>query len=230
MGLRIFETDPAAMPKQRVTFDDGTIGKIHSGKVINNRPISLPAWRFSTGEHSVADALSDLYQVPVIDTKSERENFLDVETENESVEIILAGPSAISSDMKQWINGKLVHHCDGVEYLSPEEDRGAPCGCPMFFKDRKEAAKNYRGPSPSIKVLFRLADDPELGLFAFQTGAWTMAEVLHTYEDALERVGGEAIATLRLELVQYTTKAGRAVEYRKPVLERIRSYNDAIAE
>jgi hypothetical protein len=100
----------------------------------------------------------------------------------------------------------------------------------MFFKDRKEAAKSYRGPSPSIKVLFKLADDPELGLFAFQSGAWTMAEVLHEYEEAIDRVGGEVVADMRLELVKFTTKAGQNVEYRKPVLENIRSYNAAIAE
>jgi hypothetical protein len=79
-------------------------------------------------------------------------------------------------------------------------------------------------------MIFRLADDPELGTFAFQTGSWTLAEVLWQYEDALSQIDGEIAADLRLELVEYTTKQGRAVRYRKPVLENIRSYNDAIAE
>jgi hypothetical protein len=230
MALRIFETDPEAKPAPRIIFDDGTIGKLHSGKVVGNRPVALEAWRFSTGEHNVAEALAELFRAQVVDTGSEKENFLDIETESESVPVILAGPSAISSDMKQWINGKLVHHCDGIEFLSPAEDAGRACGCPVFFKDRKEAAKNYRGPAPSIKILFRLADDPELGLFAFQTGSWTLAEVLWQYEDALAEIGGEAVADLTLELVEYTTKQGRAVRYRKPVLNNIRSYNAAIAE
>jgi hypothetical protein len=230
MALRIFETDPEAKPTPRVTFDDGTIGKLHSGKVVGTRPVALEAWRFSTGEHNVASALAELFASQVEDTGSDKENYLAIDTEAESVAVILAGPSALSSDMKQWINGKLVHHCDGVDFLSPAEDAGRPCGCPQFFKDRKEAAKNYRGPSPSIKVIFRLADDPELGTFAFQTGSWTLAEVLWQYEDALSQIDGEIAADLRLELVEYTTKQGRAVRYRKPVLENIRSYNDAIAE
>lgn len=230
MALRIFETDPDAKPKPRVSFDDGSVGKIHSGKMVGKNPISLDHWEFSTGDLDVAQALSELFNAPVVDTQSDAENYLRVETETDSIEVILAGPSAISSDMKQWINGKLVHHCDGVEYLSPDEQRGDSCGCPAFFKERKEAAKAYRGPAPSIKILFKLAQDPELGLFAFSTSSWTLAEVLHEYEGALDRVAETAVASLGLELVQYTTKAGRNVEYRKPVLENIRGYNAAIAE
>jgi hypothetical protein len=132
--------------------------------------------------------------------------------------------------MKLWNRSKLVHHCDGVEFLSPDEKAGRPCGCPALFAQRKQAAKDYVGPSPSINITFRLADDPDLGSFRFQSGSWTLAEVLHEYENDLERVGGEAVATLRLELVEYTTKKGRFVSYLKPVLDNIRSYNDAIAE
>lgn len=230
MGMRIFETDPDAKPAERVVFDDGTIGKMHSGKVINNKPVALPTWRFTTGEHNTASALAELFGATVNDTGSDKENFLEIETDRESVSVILSGPSAIQSDMKQWINGKLVHHCDGVELLSPPEERGTPCGCPTLFKDRKEAARNYRGPAPSIKVLFRLADDPELGLFAYSTSAWTLAEVLWQYEGQIEDISGEVVADMRLELVEFTTKAGRAVSYRKPVFENMRSYNDAIAE
>jgi hypothetical protein len=54
--------------------------------------------------------------------------------------------------------------------------------------------------------------------------------VLHEIEDELERIGGEALCTLSLELVQFTTSAGKNVEYRKPVIKVLKSWNDAIAE
>lgn len=231
MALRIFETDPDAKPKARASFDDGSIGKIHSGKMNGKKPVSLDHWEFSTGDLTVAQALAELFNAPVVDTQSEAENYLRVEdTGTDSIEVILSGPGAIQSDMKMWVNSKLAHHCDGVEYLSPDEDAGTPCGCPALFADRKAAHKAGRGPAPSIKILFRLAQDPELGVFSFSTGSWTLAEVLYQYEDALSAVGGEAVADLALELVEYTTKQGRDVSYRKPVLTRIRSYNAAIAE
>lgn len=230
MAMRIFETDPDAKPAARPTFDDGTVGKMHSGKLVGTKPVSLNAWRFSTGDHAVADALVELFGATKEDTRSEKENFLSIETDAESIPVILANAKALTSDMKQWINGKLVHHCDGVEFLSPDEKAGVPCGCPIFFKDRKEAAKNYQGPAPSIKVIFSLAEDPELGTFAFATSSWTMAEVLWQYEEAFGEIDGEIAADMRLELVEYTTKQGRAVSYRKPVFENIRSLNDAVAE
>jgi len=230
MPIRIFETDPEAKPAPRATFDDGTIGKLHSGRQVNGRPVAIPNWRFTTGDHNVAAALAELFGVSVVDTESEAENHLEIQTDVDSFEVILAGVDAIEDDMKLWINKQLVHHCDGVEFLSPDEKRGTPCGCPRFFKERKEAAKTFQGPSPSIKVIFRLAEDPELGTFAYQTSSWTMAEVLHEYAEALSQVDGEAIADMHLELVEYTTKAGRAVSFRKPTLKRIRSYNAAIAE
>lgn len=231
MGLRIFETDPDAKPKPRASFDDGTIARIHSGKMVGRNPVSLDHWEFSTGDVDVSNALAELFNAPVVDTGSDAENFLRIEdTGTDSLEVILVGPGAIQSDMKLWINNKLAHHCDGVEFLSPDDKVGSLCGCPHSFKERQEAAKNYQGPSPSIKLLFRLAADPELGLLSFQTSSWKLAEVLGEYEDELQAISGDAIADLRLELVEYTTKQGRNVSYRKPVLERIRSYNDAIAE
>jgi len=235
MALRIFETDPDAAPKERTSFADDTVGRFHSGTTAqdargNTIPVSLAEWRITTGERSVADAVAQLFGGQPVETDSESENFIEVLSTVETVSVILDGPGAIYSDLKLWNRNKLVHHCDGVEFLSPDEKAGQPCGCPRLFAERKQAAKDFVGPSPSIAVTFRLADDPELGEFKFQTGSWTMAEVLHIYDNALTKVGGEAVANLTLELVEYTTKAGRNVSYRKPVLTGIRSYNSAVAE
>lgn len=244
MGIRIFDTDPEAAAKSRskATFDDGTIGRIHSGKQVPGDkpgqmvPVALDHWEFSTGDADVSNALAELFHAPVVDTGGAEENHLRVEdTGTDTLQIILAGPHALTSDMKLWSNNNLVHHCDGVTYLSGQDLRGndltgAPCDCPELFADRKAAAKAGRGPKPDIKIVFQLADDPSLGSFAFKTGSFTMAEDLWKYEDALARINGPAVAALRLELVAYTTKKGRDVSYFKPVLENLRSYDDANAE
>ncbi|QMU72125.1 hypothetical protein [Streptacidiphilus sp. P02-A3a] len=230
MAMRIFETDPDAKPKTRSTFADDTVGRVHSGKAVDNMPVSLENWRFSTGDREVADAVAQLFGGRPVETESTSENYIDIETDAPSVLVVLDGPGAIYSDMKLWNRNQLVHHCDGVEFLSPDEDKGMRCGCPATLAERKERAKRFAGPKPAISVTFRLAEDYDLGKFRFQSGAWTLAEVLHEAEEALSRVEGEALASLTLELVEYTTKAGRFVSYRKPVIKVLKSYNSAVAD
>ncbi|MFJ7588424.1 hypothetical protein ACIQZO_13765 [Streptomyces sp. NPDC097617] len=228
MALRIFETDPNAKPKG--SFSDDTVGRFHGGKQENGIPVALSEWRVTTGDPEVADAIAQLMGGSAVETDSTSENFIEILTTTNKVKVVLSGPNAISSDLKLWNSSQLIHHCDGVEFLSPDEDRGMPCRCPALMEDRKAAAKSKRGPSPSISVLFRLAEDYDLGLFRFQTGSWKLAEVLHEVENALEKVGGEALATIELELVEYTTKTGRDVSYRKPVIKVLKSWSDAVAE
>ncbi|MER5862217.1 hypothetical protein [Kitasatospora sp. NPDC002040] len=226
--MRIFETDPDAMPKG--TFSDDTVGRFHSGKAVDGLPVALSEWRVSTGDPDVAAAIAQLLGGTPVETDSQSENFIEVETSVDKVKVILAGSGAITSDLKLWNGSNLIHHCDGVEFLSPDEDKGKPCRCPALMEDRKAAAKSKRGPSPSISVSFRLADDYHLGLFRFQTGSWMLAQVLHEVENALDRIDGEALCSLELELVEYTTKKGRDVSYRKPVIRVLKSWNDAMAD
>lgn len=228
MAIRIFETDPNAKPKG--SFSDDTVGRFHGGKQTDGIPVALSEWRVTTGDPEVADAIAQLMGGQAVETDSTSENFIEILTTTNKVKVVLSGPDAISSDLKLWNGSQLIHHCDGVEFLSPDEDRGKPCRCPALMEDRKAAAKTKRGPSPSISVLFRLAEDYELGLFRFQTGSWKLAEVLHEVENALDKVGGEALATIELELVEYTTKMGRDVSYRKPVIKVLKSWSDAVAE
>ncbi|GGR71283.1 hypothetical protein GCM10010252_06990 [Streptomyces aureoverticillatus] len=228
MGLRIFETDPDAMPKN--TFSDDTVGRFHAGRLVNGVPEQLSEWKVTTGDPEVAAAVAQLMGGQPEETDSTSENFIEVLTSQSKVKIVLSGADAVTSDMKLWNGSNLIHHCDGVEYLSPDEDRGKSCGCPALMEDRKAAAKSKRGPAPSIAVTFRLAEDYDLGLFRFQTGSWKLAETLHEIGNALDKVNGEALAELSLELVEYTTKKGRDVSYRKPVIRVLKSWNDAVAE
>ncbi|MFI9206180.1 hypothetical protein [Streptomyces sp. NPDC053048] len=234
VALTIFDTDPNAKPKPRQTFSDDTVGRFSSGRSVDGVPEALSEWRISTGDMTVAKAVAQLFGGEPVETDSASENFIDVFTDRETVLIVLDGPEAIHADMKLWNRNKLVHHCDGSLFLSPDEKKGQPCHCPELFAERKQAAKDLMGPVPSITVTFRLADDPELGKFKFQTGSWVMASVLHEYENDLAAIDGSALAELTLELVEYTIKKGknkgRNVSYYKPVIKVLKSYNDAIAD
>ncbi|MGW3229404.1 recombination directionality factor [Kitasatospora sp. NPDC001095] len=229
MAMRIFETDPDAKPAG--TFSDDTVGRFHSGKQDEEGvPVALNEWRVSTGDPEVASAVSQLFGGTPEETETDKENYIVVDTSTAKVKVIIDGASAISSDLKLWNGSNLIHHCDGVEFLSPEDEAGTPCGCPPLMVDRKAKAKVKRGPSPSISVMFRIADDPDLGIFRFQTGSWKLAEVLHEIENQLDRIGSEALCSLELERVEYTTKNGRDVSYVKPVIRVLKSWNDVVAD
>lgn len=229
MALRIFETDPAAKPKPR-QFADDFVGRFRSGRMVGNRPESLATWRVTTGDPEVADSVTKLMGGTSNEWETTGEDFNEIITETDKVLIVIESPKALTADMKLWGRSGLIHHCDGVEFLSPEEDAGVPCGCPPLMEDRKAQAKSGRGPSPYTNLVFRLADDYHLGKFRFQSTSWKLVEVLHEIDNALSMVKGEALAELSLELVEFTTKAGRDVSYRKPVVKVLKPYAEAVAD
>lgn len=214
MAIRIFDVDPDARPKKR--FADDVVGRFRSGAQINGRPLALEEWRVTTGDPEVAETIHDLMrgQAPQ-EWQTQGEDNIEVYTSSSSVEVILDGPDALKTGMALWGRNGLIHACDGETTTD-----GTPC--PMAGKtvqERKEAAKAGYGCEPSIQVYFRLAEDPGLGKFKFFSGSWTFAAEVDEPEAALDRIGGPARATLSLEVVEYTTKAGRDVRYTKPVLK-----------
>ena len=129
------------------------------------------------------------------------------------------GSDAVTARMLLWSSKRVVHECDGSEFLSPEEKKGRPCGCPPpLLEDRKLAARDGRGPTPSVAFTFRIAAAPTLGEFHFRTSSWQMAAQISDLMDALECVDGPAVCDLATELVVHTTKTGMSVGYRKPVV------------
>lgn len=246
MAMAIWETDPENKPEKRQDYSDDTVGRLHSGYMDETdprkpKPVALTKWRFSTGEKPVGDAAAELFGgTPVENENPDVENFIDVFTDATKVPVIIEpGTNGIDSDMKEWRNGKLVHHCDGVRFLSHLSNPakvGDECGCPKLFAERKQAAKDFMGPSPSITVHFRLAEDPALGLFKYQTSSWTLAKILHEAEEAVETVGqgSPVFGFLELEYVEFVlTKGkdrGKTVSYTKPVIRIVKKYDDAIAD
>ncbi|WP_181009009.1 hypothetical protein [Streptomyces sp. SM12] len=221
MSLRLFETDPDAAPKPR-TFAADTVGRFRSGRMVGRRPESLDEWRVTTGDPAVADAVSQLLGGRAEEWETQGEDGLEILTNAKSVGIVIDGSNSIKADMRQYANSQLFHHCDGVEYLSPEEKRGNPCGCPRLFAERKELAK-AGGPKPNIDIRFKLAEDVNLGYFRFVTGSWDMVKALGDLTDNLSDAQGPVRAELRIEPVSFTAKsgprAGQVITYNRPVIE-----------
>ncbi len=221
MAVRIFETDPDARPVARPVFADDLAYQLRAGKKVNDRPVSLPTWRITTGDPEVAKAVAALLGGDVAPWESPKEDNLEVITTVDRLRLIIDGPDAVESSLILFgRSGPPIHHCDGVEYLEPEEDKGVPCGCPALLTERKAQAKIGRGPSPQIKVTFRLADSPDLGKGQLTSGSWELLKVLHELENDLDATA-PALVDLHLELVQFTNPAGVDVAFRKPVFKVI---------
>ncbi|MFD0276192.1 hypothetical protein ACFVHB_20125 [Kitasatospora sp. NPDC127111] len=232
-GLRLWDTDPDAKPKPRASFADDVVGRFRSGRMVGRTPESLDEWRVTSGDPVVAARIAALYGGTPKEWATEGEDTLEVLTDTPSVDIIIDGASAITSDMRLYgqFGSELIHHCDGVEFLD-DERRGQPCGCPESFQARKAEAKIGRAPKPNVVTNFRLLDDPDLGLFRFRSGAWDLAATLHEVLEALDQVGGPARATLTLEPVEFKIKKGpkkgTIVNYTRPVIKVLGAYEAAV--
>jgi hypothetical protein len=240
----IFETDPDAKPKPRKqNFSDDVVGRFRSGRLVGKQPESLNEWRVTTGDPAVADIVAQLMGGDVEEWPTEKEDNLQILTASKSVEIIIENSDAIDASMKKFGFSGLEHHCDGVVYLSDEDPTlvGESCGCPPLLDDRKARAKSGKGPKPSIDLTFQLAAHPEIGKFRFNSGGWSLVNVLHEVIEAIDTVGGReedasgkvanpgkpVRATLAIEHVSYTTKAGRDVAYNRPVVDVLGVYEAA---
>ncbi len=189
------------------------------GRLSEGRPQVLEAWRVTTDDADVAARVAGFMGgEPQPNEGGGGGLGYEVLTSRESVRVLLDGPDAVAAHMLLRGSTGIIHECDGVEFLSPGEKKGQPCGCPPLLEDRKLAARDGRGSMPSVDITFRIAAAPVLGAFHFMTGSWQLAAQLSDLTDALERVDGPAVCDLTMELVVYTTKTGRSVCYRKPVV------------
>ena len=222
MALKIWGTDPEAQPKPRQRFADDVVGRFRSGHQLGGQPASLDEWRVTTGDPEVADKVYELLggDAPA-SWETKGEDNLEVFTAVPEVEIILADPKALRQRMVLWSQqGKLVIDSDGETYADGTPDPDAE----LTFAERKKKGQDGLGPSPQIEVYFRLAAEPDLGIFKYQTSSWSLASdlVRNQTEEELEEIDGPTLATLGIEEVSFVAKngprKGQTVTYNKPVL------------
>lgn len=219
MALRLWDADPDSAPKPRTNYENDVVGRARSGHQINNRPVALSKWRFTTGDPDVAEQLQEaLGGEEPQEWAATGEDNIELFTEADSLDIIIASAKSVRSEMVLWNrNNKAIRRCDGVTQGEPAE--GKPCACPSAFADRKAAATEGTGCQPQITIWFKFADMPGLGTFKFSTGSWSMVKDIGPEEEKLAAIDGPARATLSLQLVEYTTQAGKNVSFTKPVLK-----------
>jgi hypothetical protein len=233
MGVQIFATDPDAkpQPREKTNYDaPDFLFRTGMKNPKTGKPMSLSAWRITTADKEIAESVAQLYGGEVTEWETTKDDYLQVLTGAESIEIVIDGSGAVDDRLIKWGLHGPEHECDGVNFLSPEEDAGTPCGCPKLLSERKTAAAKKRGPSPYVTVDFRLAEDSELGRGRLISTGWKFLEVVHEVKDALDDVDGPALCSLTLELVEFESEKYGPVSYRKPVIKVLGSYNDAIAD
>jgi hypothetical protein len=233
MALDLFSTDPDAAPKAKpdTDYDYGVDFQFRAGRQVNKRPVSLKNWRVTVSKQETGDAIAQLLGGTAEEWETSKDDHIQVLTETSSVEIVINGADGIEDKLIMWPagGGQPIHECDG-QFSLMADDLGQPCGCPPLLSDKKRAHKRKTGPGPNITVNFRLAHDYDLGKGKFVSGAWTLATVIHEVKQKLDQIPGEALCRLILEPNEFVNEDGETIKFKKPVIEVLGSYNDAIAE
>ena len=181
---------------------DDIVGNFRSGYQVNGTPASLTEWRVTTGDPDAADSIAKALGASAgpqtWETKTEQN--IEVFTTSGEVEVLLDGAAAIDARMLIWPRGqKKIVVCDNSVF----ETDGKPYVCEMGgFRNRAEHEEQGHVCEPRVSVTFRLADDPDLGLWKFESGAWSLATVVGKAIGDLAKIEGTAKATLGLERVE----------------------------
>ncbi|MFD8415657.1 hypothetical protein ACFV2Q_28535 [Streptomyces sp. NPDC059650] len=210
--------DDTRADRSRVSASD-PVGRFHVARQRGGKPIAVQAWRVTTENPAVADAVGGLYGgVPrMLDAGDE--HVVEILTRRDHIPVLLDGRGAISLRMVMRGAGETFHVCDGTRLLEPVGARGSLCGCPASLADRKAAAQAGRGPTPEVRIGFRLADLPGLGAFDLVSTSWELAAELPALAAALDTAAVPVVGVLRYALVEFTTRSGIAASYRRPVVE-----------
>ncbi len=211
-------------------YRDDLVGKLSAGYVNNGRPVSLDEWRFVSDDKEVIETLADLYGGDVNEiTKTKRDDTEVIEyevfTKAKSLPIIMEGEDAISSEFMWWANGELLGRGDGVKMDNGDDDPGYG----LELAERKDKAKKGLVPAPETTVYFRLADNPDLGIFRYaKSQAWGFERNLvrngfYDDFDAAVENGDSVKATIARNPVSFVAKngkmAGKTVSYTETTLE-----------
>lgn len=213
---RIFQPREVVKRQQRQTE---VIGRFRSGYQMGDRPAALREWRVTTADRDVAERIIDLLgskEAEPQEWDSKGEDNLEVFTTSSKVEVILSGDDAIDARMVVFTRGQdRLFVCKGQVY---EPEKSEPFVCEADdFSTKAEHRANRHVCEPLVKVRFRLAADPGLGLFEFQTGSWSFAMGVGGVRFELQKVGGPARATLALEKAEFE-RDGELIKFTKPVL------------
>ncbi|MER6913395.1 hypothetical protein ABT354_17150 [Streptomyces sp. NPDC000594] len=178
----------------------------------------MGAWLVATEDDQVASAVVDLYGGMPKPSSSRAGAVIEVLTSSDRVMVLLEEVSVAFRMVAAGVDESL-HACDGDRFVEPAAKRGTACGCPPSLSDRRAAALAGRGPSPEVRLGFRLAGRPGLGVFSLVSTSWEFAAEQPELADALRRAGAPLLCALVYERVDFVTRSGVPVSYRRPRVE-----------
>lgn len=197
------------------------VGHFAPTRAVNDRPASLDEWRVTTGDPDVAKTIHELLggDEPQ-EWAAKGEDNLEVFTASTEVPIIIESAKALRQRMVLWgRSGKPIYVSDGERIL---DDSGHPTeeldpDAELSFAERK--AKREAGAIPDTDLRFRLAEEPDLGVFRYRTASWGFAAHLGLdgVAETLKAATRPVRAVLGLEPVSFVARrgamAGNLVEY-----------------
>lgn len=183
------------------------VGQFRSGEQRRGRPVSLEAFRVTTDSADVAESIEELFGGATSENDSDKEP-LQVHTEAAKVEVEFI---SIDSGFAVFANNAFVRSCDG-SVQTGGDDAGQPCPCAGLDLEGRKAFAGKGGCKPSIKATFRLRAAPDLGVFRFNSGAWSLLEAVQKAEakvDAAREDDRTVLGHIAIEKV--TTRDGRVL-------------------
>lgn len=215
-------------PEEESTPESDVVGRFRAGYQVDSEPVSLSAFRVTTGDATLADTIAKALGVDAgkpndggpAEWDASGEDFIEVFTKADQVSIVLADKGAYKSSLvRRTRDGDFMYATDGEVITAVGEDYedeyevGNPD--PQAGQDvttRVAKGKKGLGSTPDIRVQFTLADYPEWGVFEYRTGGWSL--VRNSPEGKLSRLGDGPIKAI-LKLV---TVEGKKFTYVKPEL------------
>ncbi|MFE1271078.1 hypothetical protein [Streptomyces sp. NPDC058757] len=195
------------------------VGRLRVARQRGGRPNAVSAWHVTTEDHAVADAVGGLHGGVPQPSDTGGGHAGEVLTCRDHIPVLLGGSRAVPLRAVMRGAGETFHGGDGIRFSEPTGARGSLCGCPASLADRKAAARAGCGPRPEVRVDFRPADLPGLGVFSLASTSWELAAELPVLAAALDAAAVPAVGVLRYGLVEFTTRSGIAVSHRRPIVE-----------
>jgi hypothetical protein len=207
----VFAVDGDEARSEHKGYADELVGTFRSGhQDARGNPRSLEAWRVTSDDPDVVEAVSELLGGTAQEWDSEKEP-IEAFTEASTIAVIFE-PESIRSGFALWGNRSLVQRCDGeiVTWSKDDpDDVGKPCACAgKKREDRRKAAKNGTGCKPDVSIVFSLAALPDLGKFRFNSGSEILLEDIQDVEEIVASATEPRTGSMTLEKI--VTNAGKA--------------------
>lgn len=187
-----------------------TIGRFHAGYLDGITSISLDEWRVTSDDPTVAERIAELFggEAQTIDGSKEGSVLHEVFTTAKSINVIVEDPDSIGTEFVLWgRDGKIAMRGDSYTL----DDGTADPDAELPVAERKERAKKGLGTAPETTIYFRLADDPNLGIFKFiQRNSWNLERNLARdgFYEKLDAPDGPVSIELKREPVSFASKQG----------------------